>query len=349
MLTDRAACFMVAEIGINHNGDYGLAVEMIHAAAEAGADSVKFQNFQTEDFLSDRTLLYSYIDKGRTITEPLWDICRRSELNRDWIPKLKELSDRLGVIFFSTPTSERGVDDLMQVGVRILKNGSDYLTHTPLLKYMGTTGSTVVVSTGMAVKGDVDRAVAAVRSGGKSPLVLLHCTSSYPTQAGDVNLRRMVSLGEIYRVPVGFSDHTQGWEAAVQAVSLGACMVEKHFTIDHDLPGPDHWFSCTPDEFRRLVEEVRLAETRLGKADIGPAESELTIRGEFRIGLVAACALRAGQRLTTKDIAFRKPALGILPYEAERYIGQMLIKDVPPGECLKPEHFGVSRIGEASA
>lgn len=339
MLCDQARCLVVAEIGINHNGDYGLAVEMIHAAAEAGADGVKFQNFETEDFLSDRTLLYTYSSQGKTIAEPLWDICKRSELKRDWIPTLKAMSDRLGVSFFSTPTSEQGVDDLIQAGVTILKNGSDYLTHTSLLKYMGSTGATVVVSTGMAFKEDVDRAVAAVRDGGKSQLVLLHCTSSYPTKPEDVNIRRMVALREAYQVPVGFSDHTEGWDAAVQAVSLGACMVEKHFTLDHDLPGPDHWFSSTPEEFGRLVQEVRLAEKRLGKPDIGPAESEFATREEFRVGVVAARELKAGQSLSRQDIAFRKPAQGLLPYQAERYIGRRLVHDVRFGESLKPEHF----------
>ena len=241
-------------------------------------------------------------------------------------------------MFFATPSAEPGVDELLAIGTRLLKNGSDYLTHEPFLRYLGRTGLPVVLSTGMADQADVDSAVEAVRAGG-SPVILLHCTSAYPTPAGDVNLRRMVDLQQRYSVPVGFSDHTVGWQAAVQAVSLGGCMVEKHFTLDHNLPGPDHAFSSTPEEFRDLVQHVRLAEQMLGRAGIIPAEAEEIPRHAYRISAVAAQDLAAGTPLTEKLVAYRRPGGGILPRDLASFFGRRLKQPTTRGTPLEPRHF----------
>jgi N-acetylneuraminate synthase/N,N'-diacetyllegionaminate synthase len=332
-------CFIAAEVGINHNGDLELAKKLTVAAAEAGADAVKVQNYRTEDFLSDATLTYTYHSQGREITESQWDMFKRCELKPGWLQELKTLCDRLGLVFFSTPTSEQGVRELLEVGAPLLKNGSDYLTHTPLLEFMASTGVPVVVSTGMADQEDVDAAVAAVRRGARSELVLLHCTSSYPTAAADTNLRRMVSLRERYQVPVGFSDHTAGWLAAVQAVTLGACMIEKHFTLDRDLPGPDHWFSSTPEELRQLVAAVRQAEQTLGSAALEPTESERVARGQYRVTVVAARNLVSGSALAPDMVAYRRPGQGILPRELPRFLGRRLKRAIPQGAPLAPEDF----------
>lgn len=336
---DGQPCFLVAEVGINHNGDLDLAHRLINAAADAGADAVKFQNYRTEDFLSDRSLTYTYKSQGREITESQWDMFKRYESQPNWWPQLKQLCDDLGIVFFATPTSEARVHELLEVGAPLLKNGSDYLTHVPLLEYMGGTGVPVIVSTGMANQQDVDDAVAAVRRGEKSPLILLHCTSAYPTPATDVNLLRMVSLRERYNVPVGFSDHTEGWLAGVQAVTLGACVIEKHFTLDHDLPGPDHWFSSTPDEFVQLVREVRSAEARLGEASILPAQVEATGRQRHRLSIVAAIDIPKGAKLTRDLVTFRRPGTGLLPKELQRYLGRTLVRHISVGEPLKQEDF----------
>ena len=334
-----APCFLVAEMGINHGGDLELAKKLVVAATKAGADAVKFQNYRTEDFLSNRTLTYTYRSQGREITESQWDMFKCYEPEPDWWPQLTQLCDDLGIVFFATPTSEARVRELLEVGAPLLKNGSDYLTHVPLLGYMGSTGVPVIVSTGMANQQDVDDAVAAVRRGGKSPLILLHCTSVYPTPPTDVNLLRMVSLHEHYSVPVGFSDHTEGWLAAVQAVTLGACMIEKHFTLDHNLPGPDHWFSSTPNEFRELVDRVRLAEQQLGRADIEPAKAELLGRQEYRLSVVASKDLSAGIQLTEDMVTFRRPGGGILPKHLHQFLGRKLSHSVRKGTPLRREDF----------
>lgn len=331
--------FVIAEVGLNHNGDFALAVKSIEAAAEAGADAVKFQNYRIEDFLFDGSLTYTYSSKGREFTESLWDICKRCEMKREWLPLLKKLCDDLNVVFLSTPTSESGVNDLVDIGVTMIKNGSDYLTHLQLLRYMGTTGKTIIISTGMADRSDVQDAVDAVRSGGTSPIVLMHCTSSYPTKAIDVNLNRMLALNETFNLPVGFSDHTIGSAAAVQAVTLGACMLEKHFTLDQQLPGPDHWFSVNPLELKQYIEDVREAEQRMGSKNIEPAAIEKTSRDEFRLSLTASKDLFAGQKLVSQDFVISKPGRGLPPKYAEKIIGRELAMNVIKGSPLLWEYF----------
>ncbi|MGZ6338715.1 MAG: N-acetylneuraminate synthase family protein, partial [Bdellovibrionota bacterium] len=278
--------YIVAEIGLNHNGSFELAQKMIEGAARTGVDAVKFQNWRAEDFISDRTLQFTYKSRGREITEPFFDLCKRNELDPAWIPELTKICESNKVDFLSTPTSKEGVDDLVRAGIRVIKNGSDYLGHTPLISYMAENSDVVVISTGMANRVDIDEAVAAA-SGKRAKIVLLHCTSVYPTPPEDVNIRRMISLRERYGVAVGFSDHTVDELAAVQAVSNGAIFIEKHFTLDHDLEGPDHWFSSMPSEFERLVKAVRRAEVQMGSPGLVPAKGESENVKEFRLSAVA--------------------------------------------------------------
>ena len=332
-------CFILAEIGLNHNGDYDLARKSVEVVASCGVDAVKFQNYRTEDFIFDKTLTYTYFSGGNEITESMWDICKRCEMKKEWLSKLKKLCDDLGISLLSTPTSESGVDDLIKVGVTMLKNGSDYLTHIPLLRFMGQTGLTVIISTGMADECDVQDAVSAVRSGGDSPIILMHCTSSYPTESKDVNLNRMLALRERFNMPVGFSDHTIGSTAAVQAVTLGICMLEKHFTLDKKLPGPDHWFSVNPLELKQYVEDVREAEQRMGNKNIEPAVSERINRDEFRLSLIASKDLFAGQKLGIQDFVISKPGTGLPPKYAEKIIGMELAKNILKGSPLLWEYF----------
>lgn len=330
--------FLIAEIGINHNGDMALAERMIHAAAEAGADAVKFQNYATEDFLTDHTLTYTYRNEGREITESQFAMFKRCELSTADIARLKRCCDAARVAFFSTPTSNAGVDALRAVGAAWLKNGSDYLGHLPLIRHMARSGLPTILSTGMATETEIAEAVEAFRGAGGSELVLLACTSAYPTPAADVHLRRIPELARRFACASGFSDHTAGWEAAVAAVCLGACMVEKHFTTDRTLPGPDQWFSSDPVEFAELVRRVRAAETMLGKADLRPATAELHARGEFRLSCTAVRDLSAGHVLTEADIVFRRPATGLRPAQIDLLLGQHLGRAVKKGESFQHDH-----------
>jgi len=332
-------CFIVAEIGINHNGDVSLAEKSIIAAAEAGADAVKFQNYRTEDFLSDRTLTYSYRSGGKTIKESQYDMFKRCELTTVELRKLKKTCDRVGTIFFSTPTGREGLEDLIAVKARLVKNGSDFLTNIPLIEAMARSAIPTILSTGMATIAEIDDAVRAFRRAKGKDLMLLHCTSSYPTPSDDVNLRRIPMLASTFGCPSGLSDHTEGIVAAIGAACIGACMIEKHFTLDRNLSGPDHWFSSTPDEFRTLVDAVRTVEKQLGNPIIGPTPSEETGRKGYRLSCVAADHLNVGHRLVESDIVFRRPGTGLPPVMISTLIGRRLTRKVPRGKAFDQSDF----------
>jgi len=329
-----APCFVAAEVGLNHNGDLDRAHAMIDAAADAGADGVKFQNFRTEDFIRDRSVTYEYVSEGRRVVESQYDMFKRYELPAAAWHELRDHCVRRDVVFFSTPTGEDGLDELVAMGAPLLKNGSDYLGHLPLIRAMARSGIPTVLSTGMATRAEVRTAVEAYRGGGGRELLLLHCTSSYPTPAEDVNLRKIPALAEEFDCPVGLSDHTDGVLAAAGSVVLGGCFVEKHFTLDRALPGPDHRFSAGPEELRALVGAVRTMEASLGSDRIEPARSELPGRADFRLSCVAVADLAAGHEVTDADVEFRRPGTGLPPGEVGRLLGRRLVRGVAAGAVL---------------
>jgi N,N'-diacetyllegionaminate synthase len=331
--------FIAAEIGINHNGDMALAKKTIDAAAEAGACAVKFQNYATEDFLSDRALTYEYVSGGKTVVEPQYDMFKRCELSGEQLGELARHCAARGVIFFSTPTSEAGIDDAVRAGARLLKNGSDFLVHLPLIRAMARTGLPTVLSTGMATLGEIEDAVQAYRGAAGKQLIVLHCTSSYPTPDTDVNLRRIATLRDAFDCVVGFSDHSWGVTGACAAVALGACFIEKHFTLDRNLPGPDHRFSSDPAEMKALVQSIRRTEAELGDAQVGPTPSELAGRRDYRLSCVAARDLPARHALSAGDIAFRRPANGLAPKLAPSLEGRRLARAVPRGHPFASGDF----------
>ena len=331
--------FIVAEIGINHNGDMGLANELINAAAEAGADSVKFQNYRTEDFVNDRSLTIEYQSQGKKVKESQYDLFKRCELNRGKLAKLKEICDSAGVIFHSSPTSIEGIEDLKSVGCQILKNGSDYLTNLRLIRAMGETGLLTVLSTGMATLEEIEDAVQIYNSTGNKNLILLHCTSSYPTDAGEVNLSRIKSLSKKFDIHTGFSDHSKGVIAAVGASLLGARWIEKHFTLDHSLSGPDHWFSMNPIELKELVLSIRYAEKIMGDSKIAPTSSEIINRKEYRLSCVASRDIDFGVTISHEDIDFQRPGNGIPPSGEDVILGKKIFCSIKKGQQFKKEHF----------
>jgi N,N'-diacetyllegionaminate synthase len=328
-------CFLVAEIGINHNGDIELAKKIIDAAVDAGADAVKFQNYRTEDFISDKSLTYKYISQGKTVVESQYEMFKRCELTTESLRDLKAYCDRRLISFHSTPTSEAGIRDLVEIGTPVLKNGSDYLTHLPLIRQMGQTGLPTVLSTGMATLAEIDDALRTFYETGNNQLILLHCTSSYPTPPKDVHLRKIPALSSVFGCLVGFSDHTEGITGAVGAVTLGACWIEKHFTLDKNLPGPDHHFSSDPVEFRDLVTAVRKTEKYLGNSRVEPTSSEIQGRQNFRLSCVAAHSLPAGHLLTQDDIVFQRPGTGVPPVHSYLLVGRTLKHALPANKVIE--------------
>ena len=337
MTNKNSKCMVIAEIGLNHNGNYDLAEKSIIAAAKAGADAVKFQNYNTEDFLSDKSILHKYKNEDRFIEEPLFDICKRSEFQKEWLPSLTSLAKSLGIIFLSTPTSSAGIDLLIKHGINYLKNGSDFLCHTPLLRHMASTGANIIISTGMAYESDIDEAVDAILDiqPDKTKLTILHCTSSYPTSEDNVNLNKIISLRDRYKVNIGFSDHTEGWFSAIQAISMVVSIIEKHFTLDKTLPGPDHWFSSNPEEFEELVFQIRLAEKRLGFKELKPADSEMDDRKQWRLGLFWNRNMKVGETVVLKDIDIRKPSSDFAPKDLDIIIGKKVIMNSSKGDPVE--------------
>ena len=332
----RPAC-ITAEIGINHNGDLDLALRMIDAAAVAGADAVKFQNYRTEDFVTDRTLTHTYRRDGRTVVESQYELFKRCELSRESLSILKWRCDERGVLFHTTPTSEGGLREAIELGAPVNKNGSDFLTHHRLVEAMARSGLPTVLSTGMATEAEIAAAVRVFRSAGNEKLILLACTAAYPTPIAELHLRRIQRLADEFECLVGLSDHSEGSLAAVCAVALGACWIEKHFTLDRSLPGADQAFSADPLQFADMVRAVRAAEAMLGQERIGPTKSEAYGREAFRLSCTAARTLSAGQAVAVDDLAFRRPGNGISPADADRLIGRRVRRDIAAGALLSAD------------
>lgn len=327
-------CYVLAEIGINHNGDMELAARTVAAAARAGADGVKFQNFRTEDFITDRSLTYEYVSNGARTVEPQYDMFKRVELTPEQLMWLGQECRRTGIDFISTPTSEQGVDDLLRAGAAAVKNGSDYLGHLPLIRRMAASGLPTIISTGMSTLTDVEEALTAYHDAGGRDRILLHCVSVYPCPADQLNLARIRTLASAFGGLIGYSDHSMGTTAAAIAVSLGACMVEKHFTLDRNLPGPDHAMSSDPKELADLVRAVREAEVAMGTSVLGVAGAESASRDNYRLSCVAARDLAAGHVVAEGDIAFRRPGRGFRPALIDLLIGRRLAHAAPRGHVF---------------
>lgn len=328
--------FIAAEIGLNHNGDMDLARKTIKAAADAGACGVKFQNYKTEDFLTDDELTWEYENNGKLIKETQREMFKRCELSDEDVAALKDYCDKCGVIFHSTPTSRAGVDLLANLNSQVVKNGSDFLTNSPLLKAMAKAGMPVVIATGMADKAEIEDAINAIQETGSNDYIVLHCTSSYPTKVEDINLRRMLAIESEFNCLVGLSDHSEGLLAAVAATALGAVWIEKHFTLDKSLPGPDHRFSSDPKEFAELVDAVRSVEKAMGNPNIKPSDSESEARTGYRLSCAAARSMKRGHVISEKDIIFRRPATGIPPSKLGTILGKRANRDIKKAEILVP-------------
>jgi N,N'-diacetyllegionaminate synthase len=328
-----APVFFIAEAGVNHNGDPALAHRLIEVAAAAGADAVKFQTFRTEALVSRHAPKAPYQVETTGGGEGQLEMLRRLELSREAFAALAEDCRRRGILFLSTPFDHASADDLEALGVAAFKTGSGELTNLPLLEHLAAKRRPIIVSTGMATLDEVATAVAAV--GGRAPLALLHCVSAYPAPPGESNLRAMDTLRARFSCPVGFSDHTPGLTVALAAVARGASIVEKHFTVDRTLPGPDHRASLDPGELAALVTAVREVEAALGDGDKRPTPAELPTRAVARKSLVAARALRRGEPLTAEAVTVKRPGTGIPPGELGRALGRRVRRDVGADEVLE--------------
>jgi N,N'-diacetyllegionaminate synthase len=331
--------FVVAEIGINHGGSLQEAVRLVDAAAESGADAVKFQTFRADQLMVRTGDRFAQQDPG---AETAYDLFRRMELSWEEHEKLKKRADEKGVIFLSTPFDEESVDFLDRLGVPAFKVASSDLTHGPLLRRIAGKSKPVFLSTGMSFLNEVADAIQVLTTAGASEMVLLHCVSDYPAAPESLNLRAIRTLQEEFEFPAGFSDHSQGILFPLLAVALGALVIEKHFTLDKNAPGPDHKVSIDPGELSELVRNLRLAEAGLGDGRKRPFGTERRNRELSRRSIVAAAPIRAGQRITDQMLAFKRPGTGIAPGDAHRLLGRRARRDLEPDTILNWDDLEIS-------
>jgi N,N'-diacetyllegionaminate synthase len=330
--------YVIAEAGINHNGETARALAMVRVAKAAGADAIKFQTFTAEEFIADSEQTYTYLSQGREVTESMLEMFRRHELPRHAWPEIKAECDRSGITFLSTPQNQADLDLLLDVGLHAVKIGSDDFTNLPLLKLCASTGLPLILSCGMADMADVHRSLETVGALDGYATILLLCTSQYPTPPADVNLKRLVTLQAAFpMLVVGFSDHTQGPLASSLATALGAAVLEKHFTLDHGLPGPDHWFSEDPDGLGQWVAHVRRAFEMLGTAVVRPTMAEQRNRRQFRRFIVAADDIAEGTIYSPSNLTMRRvrSGVGLPPALYDLVLGRTANRAYRAGEAIQ--------------
>jgi N-acetylneuraminate synthase len=330
-------CFVIAEAGVNHNGRLDLARRLVNKAKQAGADAVKFQTFKAEQLVTLSAPKAEYQRHNTGSVESQFKMLRRLELSPKAHRAVLDLCGRSGILFLSSPFDEQSADFLDSLGVAAFKIASGEITNLPFLVHVACMGKPMIISTGMATLGEVETAVNAVWKAGNHEVILLHCVSNYPADPADINLRAMQTLETAFGIPVGFSDHTPGVEVSLAAVALGARVVEKHFTLDRALPGPDHQFSLEPDELASLVHGIRLVEAALGHGRKEPAASEANTAAAVRKSLVAACDIPAGIPLTKDKVAVRRPGTGLPPAMNSFVIGRTARVFIPAGTILTLE------------
>jgi N-acetylneuraminate synthase/N,N'-diacetyllegionaminate synthase len=328
-------CYLIAEIGVNHNGDMELCREMIDAAREAGADAVKFQTFTAQALVTRGTPKVSYQESATDAEESHYDMIRKLELSREDHVAIRQYCENLGIAFLSTPYDVESARFLESVGVGMYKTASADIVDLPLQEWIAATGKPAIVSTGMATLGEVEAVVQIYRRAGNDDLILLHCVSGYPCSDASLNLRVMRTLSEAFAVPVGYSDHSRGYEAAVLSIALGARVIEKHFTVNKSLPGPDHKASSTPEEFADLARAVRRAEVMLGSPVKERQEEERQMASVSRKSIVVASRVLAGETIRGDHLTLKRPGTGMGAAELIRVIGRRAGRDLEPNHLLR--------------
>jgi len=338
--------FIVAEIGSNHNGDMSLCREIIDAAVRVGADAVKFQSWTEDTLISEEEYQRNTeYDNKKKHFGTLREMVREYQFTPDQHREIQQYCTQKGITFCSSVFSEQEADLLEELGVPFYKIASMDINNLPLLEYVARKGRPMIVSTGMATMGEIEQAVNTVRGAGNDQIVLLHCVSVYPPDMDLVNLRNMGTLRRAFEVPVGFSDHTLGTAIPLAAIARGACFVEKHFTIDKDLPGWDHAISSNPEELETIVESGEEIDRALGSTIRTVSQPEREKRIQFRRSAIAQESLSEGQELSRDKIAFKRPGSGIVPDEFEYAEGRTLAESVEEGHVIRWHHI---RDGDGS-
>lgn len=321
--------FIIAEVGINHNGDINIAKEMILKAKECGADCVKFQTFKAEEFVSDPKQTYTYQSQGNEITESMLEMFKRYELSEEEWKEVISFCDDNDIVFSSTAQNYSDLKFLLTVtDLPFIKVGSDDLTNIQMLKNYAKHGKKMLISAGMAYASEIEDAVEAIRSVGNDNITVLHCVSSYPASPSEVNLNKIQSIKSSFGVDVGYSDHTIGSSAAVGAVCFGATVIEKHFTLDNNMQGPDHWFAANSVDLKSYITDIRNIEQSLGTSKLVPCPKEIEMRKIARRKIVLKTDLPIGHVITQIDIEFKRSEQeGLPPKYSDFLIKRKLTKN----------------------
>ena len=332
-------CFIIAEIGMNHDGNKDKAKQLIQVASDAGVDAVKFQTFKATDIINP-TLPSDY-DPQEPVPKKykfFYQYIEQYELPYDWHDELIKYSQKNGVIFISTPCSIKAVR-FLSTKIPAFKVASMDLNNIVLLKEIGQQKKPVILSTGIGSLSEIERAVMTLRDNGASDVAILHCISNYPAKPEELNLKNIPMLKKAFNLPVGFSDHSTGIVSAIVAVSLGACIIEKHITLSRNTPGPDHYFALEPHELKDFVQYIRNAQSSLGKSTRKLGTDEILKKSTYRRSLLTSKDLKAGHRLKREDIVIIRPGTGIDPFEILKVEGMILKKDLSAYTPLKWEYF----------
>jgi len=331
-------CFIIAEAGVNHNGRLDLAKKLVDAAAKAGVDAVKFQFFEASKVVTDDAEMAEYQKENLQSNESQVEMLKKLELNEENHKILKDYAEKKGLIFLSTPHSgDEAVDALERMDMAAYKIGSGDLTNKPFLEHVAKTQKPIFLSTGMATMPEVKKAIEWIRKAGNDKIIALHCTSNYPCPYDEVNMNAMKTMMNELDCLVGYSDHTIGTEIPILARAMGACLVEKHYTLDKNMEGPDHKASADPEELKFIVKSIRNIEKAFGWSEKKPNKSEKPIMDMVRKSLVADKDIKKGKKIEPKDIFIKRPGTGIQPEDYDKVIGKKAKADIKKNKLISWE------------
>lgn len=331
--------YIIAEAGVNHNGDVELALELVREARRIGADCVKFQTFKAASVVTKEAPKAKYQLEVTDQKESQFEMLKKLELELSDYQRILDECEKEEIDFMSTPYSKSDADFLENLNVSSYKIASGQLIETSFLKYLAELGKPLILSTGMGTGDEVSQAIKVIKESGNDKLVLLQCTTNYPSAISDANVRAMESMGNDYDVLVGYSDHVPSNYAAYASVALGACIIEKHFTLDNDMEGPDHKASLNPKDFEEFINGIRSVEASLGSAVKKPTPIEVENAKGMRRSIVFASNLNVGHEVNERDFEFKRPATGMKPDKIYDLVGLKLKMDVLKDEFVRPEHF----------
>jgi N,N'-diacetyllegionaminate synthase len=326
---------MIAEAGVNHNGSLDLALRLIHEAKMAGADAVKFQTFLADRLVTRRAEKAAYQKQSTRTAESQYKMLKKLELSPEDHTVLLKRANKVGIVFLSSPFDAESADFLETLEMPLFKVPSGEITNHSFLRHLARKNKPMILSTGMSTLGEIEEALEVIYVEGNRAVTLLHCVTEYPAPVDQINLRAMHTLKEAFQVPVGYSDHSPGTEIALAAVALGAEVIEKHFTLDRNLEGPDHRASLEPPELRQMITAARNIEQALGSGLKKPAPCELNNIAVARKSLVAVCRISPGEEITPDKVTIKRPGSGIAPKDLEKILGRVVSRAVEADDPLR--------------